>query len=150
MIKFEITKTDFSKVEFYEVEYFEKCNIIIEPYKKICSTYGCEINYGLFWKNSKNVFFEKKSMFTENYQTWFGYEITKNGQCICYDKIEGYTLGYSEGFLSVKKKKTRFCKKNVIEVTYSNDTTALQEALKEDFNILEKQYKEKTGDGSLS
>ena len=140
MIKFELTDQTYDKIVLYENEYLANCSLVIEPYKKLFVVYGCEINYGLFWRNGKHFDRTKRPPWRENYECWFGYEITQNGQLVCYDDVEGGTLGKGEGFLYIRRKKAGIFKKNSLEVTYVDDISDLKESLKEDLLTLKELF----------
>lgn len=123
-------------VEMYEEEQYTKCSRIIEQYKNLYAKYGCEIDFGLFWDDNGVFRYHKRPPFKDGYQCWFGYEIKKDGQCVCYDETENAMLGDSEGFLYIKKIK-RIMKKSILEVTYVDDMNDLIESLERNLLILQ-------------
>lgn len=57
---------------------------------------------------------------------------------MCYDDVEGYTLGNSEGFLFVSKKGSQ--NNMILEVKYIDDVSDIEDSLEKDYLLLTKMY----------
>ena len=149
MMKFILTPNTIKNIENYEYEYMTNCTRIIEKYINRYLRLGYEINYNIFWrKRNSGLTYPVRPCYDENYECWFGYEVIKNGELVCIDKIEGDTIGESYGFLFIRKKRTSLFKKSELEVTYINDLCDLEKSL--DDNLRTISMIKNTGDGSLS
>ena len=137
MMKFILTPETVESIKNYENEYMTNCAKLIEKYVKQYLCLGYEINYDIFWrKRNSGLTYHIRPCYDDNYECWFGYEVIKNGELVCIDKIEGYTIGESYGFLFIRKKRTALFKKSEMEVTYINDLCDLEMSLDENLRTI--------------
>lgn len=142
MIKFKLTPKTNDKVIEYEEAYLSKCSRIVDSHRELCAQYGCELCCGLFWQVRRNYKFSvytERPSFEQDYECWFAYSITKNGQPVCINEDEGYTLSESEGFLYIRKKKVGSffrLKETFLEVTFIDDVSDLKKSIESDVSAL--------------
>ena len=141
MIKFELDAKAYDRIIKYESEYLSEFSHIVQDFQEAFAMYGCTINYGLFWFDAKGKICKERPAVDNKYACWYWYEIIKDGQLVCCDETEGYTLGIGEGFLYVSKKRNGFFKKPTLEVTFIDDYSDIKKYLNEDYILVQKNFK---------
>ena len=112
----------------------------INTYKDRFSEYGCEFNYGLLWRDDNGEVCEERPPVTDKYECTFWYNVTKDGQLICYDKSNGYTLGFDFVIVRIMKK-LRFLRPPIELVECVDDNeNEIDELLEDDYHILKELY----------
>ena len=64
---------------------------IVAPYKEMFSRYGVKLSDTIFWTDQRATSSERLP-FCEGYSCFFSVEIERNGEVVCYDEAEGFSL----------------------------------------------------------